>query len=330
MKFSKYVKSKKIIILLQVLFNLLFIYYCLLMDVKIQMILYILFIIDAMSIIYFLYYYNQLRKIILNLEQTEQKLEQKFLIKEVQTTLNYEEELIFKVIENISKSQYQELKILQNKLEQEKTHKLLWVHEIKQPLAILNADQIPEYTRKKAVNRINNNLNLILKAEKINEMGNDLQYQQLSVLDSVNSALKKFSYELVEINPKIDIKIASDHTILTDVFWWQFILEQLISNAIKYRSQEQLRLTFKTMIVDKKLIFKLSDNGVGIDEYDLKNIYEKGYRGNNSKKLAKASGFGLFYVDQVIEKLNANICIKNNNSLGVTATITFTLAHNGN
>lgn len=323
MKLLDFIKSKKIIILGQIVLNLLIIYFSLLRRENLLQACNVIFILDLFFLIYFVLYYQQLKKIISNLQTTETNLDKKFLVKEVQNNLNYEEELIFSVIENISKAQYQELKVLEKQLSEEKDNKLLWVHEIKQPLAILNAENISDYNRKKAVSRINKNLNQILKYEKIKSMGIDSKFVDVNLHQCICKALQEFSYELVEINPKISLNIDQTHNILTDKFWLQFIFEQIISNAIKYRSEQRLELEFNSQIINNTLVVKITDNGIGIEQYDLKNVFDKGYRGSNAKQKAQASGYGLYYVATIANKLNLKLSIDNNsNNQGITIELT--------
>ncbi len=153
------------------------------------------------------------KRIIDNLDKTESSLDQKFLIKEVQTNLNYEEKLIFGVIEKISKSQYQEVKNYRHLLEDEKLSKTMWVHELKQPLAVLNADDISDFERKKAVAKINKNLDRILYYERIDQIGSDLAYQEENLQSIINELLRNFSYEFgrlsKEVQEKLDAAIAN-------------------------------------------------------------------------------------------------------------------------
>ncbi len=325
MNLVDFIKSKKIMLLLHILGNLLVIYFGLLRRDEIQGLIIILIGINIFFVFYFVMYYLQMKRLINRLTKSEQNLDKKFLIKDIQQGMNYEEELIFDVIDKISKSQYNDVKYLRNQIKEEKADKILWVHEIKQPLAILNGENVSEFNRKKAVNRINKNLNWMLNYEKINQMGSDVNFSNVNILEIINQSIQTFSYELVEINPKLSIKINQNECVFTDKFWLKFVIEQLISNAIKYRNEKQLELQFVVEKNEDKLKLKITDNGIGIEPHDLKNIFDQGYRGSNAKQLIQASGYGLYYVKNVINKLNARISIINNiNETGITIIIEFT------
>ncbi len=321
MKFSEYIKSKKILILLQLLLNLLVVYLFLLSGSF--SLFYVLFFINLSFIVYFIYYYFYFKKIINKLIRTEKKLDKKFLIKEVQENLSYEEEVIFGVLEKMLKSQYQDIKDLENILSAERENKLMWVHELKQPLAILKEDNLSPFERKKAINKINNNLNNILFYEKINELSNDLNFQEENLEELINESIKNFSYELVDIDASINIDKTCKRKILIDKFWFIFILNQIISNSIKYKSNKRLTIDIFCKEYKDGFIISIKDNGIGISDYDIKNIFDKGYRGINAKNNIFASGYGLYYVKKVIKKLNASIEIGSNDNKGTTISIRF-------
>ncbi len=319
MKFSDYIKSKKIIILLQLLLNLLVVYFYLLTNSF--NLFFILLFINLSFIIYFMYSYFYFKRIINNLIKTEENLDKKFLIKEVQDNLSYEETLIIEVLEKMLKSQYNDIKDLENELSDERENKLMWIHELKQPLAILKEDNLSAFERKKAINKINNNLNNILFYEKIDEISNDLSFKKENLQELINESIKNFSYELVDMDANINVDNSCDKEMLTDKFWFIFILNQLISNSIKYKSKENLKIDIFCKNIEDGFIISIKDNGIGISSYDIKNIFDKGYRGINAKDNIFASGYGLYYVQKVIEKLNASIDIENNVDGGIIVNI---------
>ncbi len=319
MKFSVYISSKKIIILLQLLLNLLVIYFYLLTNSF--NVFYILFFINLSFIIYFIYYYFYFKRIIKNLIKTEENLDKKFLIKEIQSNLSYEETLIIEVLEKMLKSQYKDIKDLENLLNDERENKLMWVHELKQPLAILKEDNLSPFERKKAINKINNNLNNILFYEKVDELSNDLSFKKEKLEELINETIKNFSYELVDIDASINIDKTCKKEILTDKFWFIFIFNQLISNSIKYKSKDDLKIDIFCKDIKDGFVISIKDNGIGISNYDIKNIFDKGYRGINAKDNIFASGYGLYYVNKVIKKLNASIEVENNKNSGITVNI---------
>ncbi len=78
--------------------------------------------------------------------------------------------------------------------------------------------------------------------------------------------MKKLIHNLIVTEEKLEI--------LTDKFWLQFILEQLISNSIKYCREEQLKITFSLKVEKDQIAIRIKDNGIGIEKNDLKNVFD--------------------------------------------------------
>ncbi len=322
MKFKEYIISKKLILLSQALLSAIIIYAMLVIGNSKSMIIQVVLWLNIVFLIYFIMYYVSLKRIINNLIITERNLDQKFLIKEVQSKLEYEDRLIFEVIERISKAQYAQLKSLKQQLKLEQESKVMLVHEIKQPLAVLNGEEMSSFERKKIVNRINRKLNWVLNYEKVESIGSDLAFDYVNLSQLINETLKQYSYELIELDASIKINTSKEQMIFTDKIWFQFVLEQLIANSIKYKSSQQLQLEFNSKVTNESISLELKDNGIGIETNDLKNIFNRGYRGTNAKQSHLASGYGLYYVKQVIDKMNANIeIVSNHDEPGITVKI---------
>lgn len=324
MKINDFLKSKKNLFLLHTLGNFIILYLFVLARSSLTTIILTLLVLNITFIINIIIFYAYFWKIINNLEKTEKSLNEKFLIKNVQKNLGYEEGLIFQVIENISYHQYNQLRQIELELINEKETKILWAHDIKQPLAILSGDNITNFERKKAVNVINNKLDYLLKCEKIENMGEDLMYQKVFLNTEIKNVLKNISFQLIELDAKIKIDIDEEDCVFTDKFWFQFMLEQILSNSIKYRSNKQLFIQIGVTKTKEDTIVTISDNGIGIENHDLKNVFDKGYRGTNAKVNEYSSGYGLHYVKTCASKLNTNVIIKNNNSgEGISVDLVF-------
>ena len=75
--------------------------------------------------------------------------------------------------------------------------------------------------------------------------------------------------------------------VLTDEKWLLFILEQILSNSIKYTQEGSVSIT---LAPDK--VLNISDTGIGIAPEDLPRIFEKGFTGYNGRSDKKSTGLG--------------------------------------
>ena len=88
---------------------------------------------------------------------------------------------------------------------------------------------------------------------------------------------------------------------LTDEKWLVFVIEQLLSNAVKYTARGCVTIKFQ----DNKL--SVSDTGIGIAPDDLPRIFEKGYTGMSGRTDKKSTGLGLYLCKKVCDKLGHSL-----------------------
>ena len=92
--------------------------------------------------------------------------------------------------------------------------------------------------------------------------------------------------------------------VLTDEKWLSFVLEQLLSNALKYTPGGEISIFWQepdTLVI--------RDTGIGIAPEDLPRIFEKGFTGYNGRSDKKASGIGLYLCKRVCDRLGHGISI---------------------
>ena len=111
-----------------------------------------------------------------------------------------------------------------------------------------------------------------------------------------------------------DIQIPFDRQLATRVF------ENLFNNALRY-TKDNDSITLKAYIQDSSVIYKISDTGIGIDEKELKNIFEMFYRATNSRR-EEGMGIGLSVVKNIVETHGWKIDVDSQKDQGTTFTIT--------
>ena len=103
---------------------------------------------------------------------------------------------------------------------------------------------------------------------------------------------------------------------LTDEKWLSFIIEQLLSNAVKYTSKGSV-----TISVDAEKRLTISDTGIGIAGEDLPRIFEKGYTGYNGRVERKSTGIGLYLCKMAADKLGHRLSAESEPGKGSRFTI---------
>lgn len=199
----------------------------------------------------------------------------------------------------------------------------LWAHQIKTPIAALNlllqAEKQDIATCRQELFKIETYVEMALNYLRFEDMSNDLVLERNSLEKLVRQVVKK--YATIFIYNHISIQLEHlDYTVLTDEKWFCFVLEQILSNALKYTKQGSV--TISAIETENGLQVDVRDTGIGIKSEDLPRIFEKGFTGYNGRMDKKASGLGLYLCKGVCDKLGHQIAVVSKEGEGTTVTLT--------
>ena len=184
----------------------------------------------------------------------------------------------------------------------------LWAHQIKTPIAAMNLllqnDETDAAGCRQELFKIENYVEMALNYSRFENMSGDLELKACPLQPMVKQSVKKFSRVFIHKHLKVELDVP-DITVLTDEKWFCFVLEQLLSNALKYTKEGGVRIYTET--TDGELKIVISDTGIGIRSSDLPRIFEKGFTGYNGRIDKKASGLGLYLCKGVCDKLGHSI-----------------------
>lgn len=181
-----------------------------------------------------------------------------------------------------------------------------WVHQIKTPISvmqmILQSEDTPEHRELSAeLFRIEQYVEMVLTYIRLGSDDHDFVFRECDLDTLIRQSIRKYASQFVRRKIRL-IYEPVQLTVLTDEKWLSFILEQLLSNAVKYTLQGSVTITITP---DKKL--SVSDTGIGISPEDLPRIFEKGFTGYNGRADKKSTGLGLYLCRQTADKLGIGI-----------------------
>ena len=202
----------------------------------------------------------------------------------------------------------------------------LWAHQIKTPIAALNlllqGEKQNVAACRQELFKIESYVEMALNYPRFEEMSNDLVLERNSLEQLVRQVVKK--YAAIFIYNHISIQLEHlDYTVLTDEKWFCFVLEQILSNALKYTKQGSVKISTEESANGLKIL--VQDTGIGIRKEDLPRIFEKGFTGYNGRMDKKASGLGLYLCKGVCEKLGHEIRVVSEEGEGTTVILTLQL-----
>ena len=316
MKFSKYLKDKLYVFLISgVCYGIiLLIFFAFKIDKE---------VISATSFIFaicisllFLIDYLRKKKFYAELLSNIDALDKGYLVLETLTKPEfYEGELLYQALYNINKSMIENINIIEEHLQDFKNYIEMWIHEVKKPLATLtlignnHKDAFDKKTRTQ-LKRLENYVEQVLYYARSENAEKDYLIKETDLSKVIKNVGLKNMDDLLE--NKIDYIVENINVkVLTDSKWLEFILDQIINNSIKYKRNIKDSYIKLSISNEKNLTaLIIEDNGIGIKESDLKQVFNKSFTGENGRNISKSTGMGLFIAKNMCEKLGHRIDIE--------------------
>lgn len=198
----------------------------------------------------------------------------------------------------------------------------LWAHQIKTPIAASSL-LVGEIEDKKVKNQLEQELfkiesyvNIVLQYLRLESFHEDLVLKKENAEDLVKEIVKKYAIFFIQKGLSLSLHDL-DRTIITDRKWFVVILEQVLSNSLKYTSQGGIEIYFQ----EDTLYIK--DSGLGIQDADLLRVFERGFSGYNGRLTQQSSGLGLYLSKKIADELGHQISIASQVGQGTTVMISF-------
>lgn len=199
----------------------------------------------------------------------------------------------------------------------------LWVHQIKTPIAAMGLllQSFPEKERVKLSEelfKIEQYAEMALQFTRLESLSSDLELRRYDLHSLAKKAVKKYSS--IFIHKRIALTMEDfSLPIITDEKWMLLILEQLLSNALKYTTPGG-RVTIAPGTEGNSLV--ISDNGIGIREEDIPRVFQRGFTGFNGRMDQRATGIGLYLANETAKKLHLHLSITSTLGQGTSVTVT--------
>ncbi len=183
----------------------------------------------------------------------------------------------------------------------------VWAHQIKTPIASMhlhlqNEDSALSGKLSSDLHRIEQYVEMVLTYLRLHADSTDYLIKEYPLDPILRQALRKFSHEFIGRKLRLCYEPA-DCSVLTDEKWLSFVIEQLLSNALKYTQSGSITVTAKDSILT------IRDTGIGIAPEDLPRIFENGFTGYNGRSDKRASGIGLYLCKRICQNLGHSIRI---------------------
>ena len=195
----------------------------------------------------------------------------------------------------------------------------MWVHQIKTPMAVMKLYLGTESPEHRAMGtelfRMEQYVDMVLQYLRLSSGENDLVIREYKLDELIREAVRKYAAQFVLKKLRLTY-ISTEISVVTDRKWFGCILEQLLSNAIKYTPAGG-----SIAICVEEDALHISDTGIGIAPEDLPRIFEKGYTGENGRLERTSSGLGLYLAGKAADMLHIPIHVESTVGRGTAFTL---------
>ncbi len=181
-----------------------------------------------------------------------------------------------------------------------------WVHQIKTPISVMRMTLEGEGTEEhrelsSQLFRIEQYVEMVLSYLRLESDSSDYVFQEYDLDAILRQAIRKYAPLFVRQRIRLVYEPVR-RTVLTDEKWLLFIVEQILSNSLKYTRSGSVAIT-----VSPEGVLQIADTGMGIAPEDLPRIFEKGFTGYNGRSDKKSTGLGLYLCRMAAERISHRI-----------------------
>ncbi len=196
----------------------------------------------------------------------------------------------------------------------------VWAHQIKTPiaairLALQNEDTPLSRRLTGEVGRVEQYVQMALTYLRLGSDSSDYVIRSCALDDIIRPAVRRFAGEFIQRKIQLNYQMLN-YTVITDEKWLGFVVEQVLSNALKYTPQGSV-----SIYMEPEGVLCIRDTGIGIAPEDLPRVFEKGYTGYNGRSHRKASGLGLYLCREILTRLGHSVSAESQVDHGTTIRI---------
>ncbi len=197
----------------------------------------------------------------------------------------------------------------------------MWVHQIKTPISaiklLFQSKDIHDIEIEQQLFRIEQYAEMALQYIRTESDAADFIIRKYSLDAIIRQAIRKYSKLFILKKITLDY-VPAYVEVLTDEKWLLFVIEQILSNSLKYTQQGKISIYMEN---ENDLTLVIEDTGIGIEPEDLPRICEKGYTGYNGRIDKKSTGIGLYLSKKILNRLSHKIYIQSFPNTGTKVLI---------
>lgn len=272
--------------------------------------------------------YRRKRIYIQNITESLTGLDKKYLLPEMLGYPgNQEERLLKEIFQELGKSMADHVSCYKNAEKEYKEYIELWIHEVKTPIAA--GKLIVENHRTEGgaelleeLEKIESYTEQALFYARSSHVEKDYLIRSVNLKELVTRAVKRNKRALIAKHASVEME-GLETAVYSDEKWLAFMLNQILSNSVKYSDKESLKLCFTGDEGREQITLAIRDNGRGIKSSDLDRVFEKGFTGSLGRQSGQATGLGLYLCDKLCRRLGHGLEISSAEGEGCEVRLIF-------
>ncbi|OCN04499.1 hypothetical protein A4S06_02480 [Erysipelotrichaceae bacterium MTC7] len=325
MRKSTYVKEHLYVLLFGILLSALQVFFMIASGVNVDTIVFFMVSLWLFILAFLVIEYRRKQNFYHNVQQQLERLDQKSLLHEVLEVPSFEEgQIFYQTLEVVNKDYNDRLAQYAKREADYKEYVEMWIHEIKSPLTaakLMNTNHPSLISKELAIemDRMDDYIEQALYYAKSSDPQQDYVLKDMNLSDSVNAAVRRLKQRFIAKHIKLTIQDC-DCKITMDSKWLEFILHQILDNALKY-TNDYGKIEIYAKKHEEHIEVSIRDHGIGIDPKDLPRIYNRGFTGENGRLEKKATGMGLYLCKALCDKLYIQLQVDSQLGKGTSVTL---------
>jgi signal transduction histidine kinase len=226
---------------------------------------------------------------------------------------------------------------IENTIEREKEFTSDASHELRTPLTVIKGTlevlirkprNSSEYEKKinfciYEVDRLNNLVDQLLLLARFENQKQSLKKEKIYLNTVILDSISRYSTTIQAKNIQVVTEFKKNYYIKTDVYLFSIVINNLISNALKY-SDKNTNLAIITTDDGDKIECSIIDSGIGIASKDIAKVFNQFFRSNaTNHPQIKGTGLGLSIVKKLCLLLTIDVQISSQESVGTSVTLSY-------
>jgi two-component system, OmpR family, sensor histidine kinase YxdK len=202
-----------------------------------------------------------------------------------------------------------------------------WIHQMKTPISVLELllqeEELDKTSVQEEIDRLKRGLDLVLMNARLENFENDLQIEQVNLKEIMTSVINENKRLFITNRVYPQVQIDDELIVMSDPKWLKFVLNQFITNAVKYTFEPNKKITLQTEQDEYDIILNVIDEGIGIPKSDLSRVTKAFFTGENGRKSGESTGMGLYLAQEICGKLGHPLSIQSQVGQGTTVQMAF-------